>query len=66
VTVTVEQGHVQITSAARAMEGGSYGQVIKVRNEATNNIFEVTITGSQAAKMSPTVTERTAPVASGN
>jgi flagella basal body P-ring formation protein FlgA len=71
VTVTVEQGHVQITSAARAMEGGSYGQVIKVKNEATNNIFEVTITGAQAAKLSPAAQERVAapaaaPVANGN
>jgi flagella basal body P-ring formation protein FlgA len=51
VTVTVIQGAVQIKSVARAMESGSYGQTIRAKNEETRDIFEVTMTGPQAATM---------------
>jgi flagella basal body P-ring formation protein FlgA len=54
VTVTLEQGKVQITTVARAMEGGAFGQTIRAKNEATGNIYEVTLTGPQTARMSPT------------
>jgi flagella basal body P-ring formation protein FlgA len=54
VTVTLEQGKVQITTVARAMEGGSFGQTIRAKNEATGNVYEVTLTGPQTARMSPT------------
>jgi flagella basal body P-ring formation protein FlgA len=53
VTITLQQGNVQVTTVARAMEGGSYGQTIKVRNEATSAVYEVTINGPQTARMSP-------------
>lgn len=52
VTITLQQGGVKITSVARAMEGGSYGQTIRVKNETTGNVFEVTLSGPQAALMS--------------
>jgi hypothetical protein len=29
------------------MEGGSFGQTIRVKNEATNETFEVVLTGPQ-------------------
>lgn len=49
VTITLAQGNVQIKTVARAMEGGSFGQTIKVKNEATRDIYEVVITGPQEA-----------------
>ena len=51
VTITVRQGGVQISTVAQAMESGSYGQTIRVRNEETRDIFEVTMTGPQTATM---------------
>jgi flagella basal body P-ring formation protein FlgA len=51
VTVTIQQGGVQIKTVATAMESGSYGQTIRVRNEETREIFEVTLTGPQEATM---------------
>jgi flagella basal body P-ring formation protein FlgA len=49
VTVTLASGGVQITTVARAMESGSYGQTIRVRNEVTRDQFEATVTGPQTA-----------------
>ncbi len=49
VTVTLSRGNVQIKTVARAVEGGSFGQTIKVKNEATRDVFEVVITGPQEA-----------------
>ena len=37
VSVTLTQGAIQAKSVARAMEQGTIGQTIRVRNEATNN-----------------------------
>jgi flagella basal body P-ring formation protein FlgA len=51
VTVTIQQGGVQIKTVATAMESGSYGQTIRVRNEETREIFDVTLTGPQEATM---------------
>jgi flagella basal body P-ring formation protein FlgA len=51
VTISVTQGAVQIKTVATAMEAGSYGQTIRVRNEETRDIFEVTMTGPQTATM---------------
>jgi flagella basal body P-ring formation protein FlgA len=51
VTVTLEQGTVRIKTVARAMEGGSYGQTIRVKNEATREVFQVVLTGPQTATM---------------
>jgi flagella basal body P-ring formation protein FlgA len=51
VTISLQQGNVQIKTVARAMEGGSYGQTVRVKNEANNSIYEVTLTGPQEAQM---------------
>jgi flagella basal body P-ring formation protein FlgA len=51
VTVTLSQGSVQIKTVAKAMEGGSFGQTIRVKNESTKDVFEVTLTGPQTATM---------------
>ena len=59
VTVTLNQGGVQVKTVAKAMEGGSYGQSIKVRNEETRDIFDVTLTGPQVAQMGPIAPEGT-------
>ncbi len=54
VTVTLNQGSVQIRTVARAMESGSYGQTIKVRNEDTRDVYDVTLTGPQTATIGAT------------
>jgi flagella basal body P-ring formation protein FlgA len=51
VTVTLTQGSVQIRSVGRAMEQGSLGQNIKVRNETTRDVFDVTVTGPQEGRL---------------
>ena len=53
VTVTLNEGSVRVTTVARAMETGSYGQSIKVRNDETKDIFDVTLIGPQTATMGP-------------
>ena len=53
VTVTLSQGGVQMRTVARALQGGTYGQSIKVKNDATRDEFEVTLTGPQVATMGP-------------
>jgi flagella basal body P-ring formation protein FlgA len=60
VTVVLSRGGVSIKSVARAMEDGSYGQTIKVKNEATKDIYEVVLTGPQEATMGPAEPEATA------
>ncbi len=59
VTVTLEQGSVRIKTVARAMESGSFGQTIRVKNEATREVFQVVLTGPQTGTMN-----LSAPVAS--
>jgi flagella basal body P-ring formation protein FlgA len=51
VTVTLTQGSVQIKTVARALEGGTYGQTIRVRNETTKDVFEVTMVAQQEARL---------------
>jgi flagella basal body P-ring formation protein FlgA len=53
VTITLKRGTVLIRTVARAMESGGYGQAIKVKNEATRDIYEVVITGPQEAQFGP-------------
>ena len=55
VTVQLSQGTIQLTSVARAMEHGAFGQTIKVRNETSKDIFDVVVTGAQAARVSGSV-----------
>lgn len=51
VTVTLTTANVRVKTVARAMESGSYGQTIRVKNEATKEIYEVILTGPQTAEM---------------
>jgi flagella basal body P-ring formation protein FlgA len=51
VTITLQSGGVQLKTVARALEGGSFGQTIKVKNETTKDIFDVVLTGPQTATM---------------
>jgi flagella basal body P-ring formation protein FlgA len=51
VTITVAHGGVSIKTVARAMEGGSLGQTIKVKNETTKDIYDVVLTGPQTASL---------------
>ena len=51
VTISLSQGNVQIKTVAKAMEGGSYGQTIRVKNETTRDVFQVVLTGPQTATM---------------
>jgi flagella basal body P-ring formation protein FlgA len=59
VTVKLTVGSVSVKTVGRAMEGGSYGQAIKVRNESTKDIFEVVLTGPQQGTMDPLPPSRT-------
>ena len=56
VSITLNSGGICIHTVATAMESGSYGQSIKVKDEASQNIFVVTMTGPQAGTMGSTVT----------
>ncbi|HSI34704.1 MAG: flagellar basal body P-ring formation chaperone FlgA [Phycisphaerae bacterium] len=51
VTITLTQGAIQAKSVARAMERGSLGQTVRVKNEATGNVFDVVLTGPQAGRL---------------
>jgi flagella basal body P-ring formation protein FlgA len=51
ITVTLDQGSVRLKTVVRAMEGGAYGQTIRVKNEATREVFQVILTGPQTATM---------------
>ena len=53
VTISLQQGGVTVKSVAKAVEGGAFGQTIRVKNETTKDIFEVVVTGPQAARMGP-------------
>lgn len=52
ITVTLSQGNIQIKTVARALEGGAYGQTIRVKNEMTKEVFQVVVTGPQTASIS--------------
>ncbi|CAN5598756.1 hypothetical protein BH09PLA1_BH09PLA1_32860 [soil metagenome] len=51
VTIVYRQGSIELKSVARAMEGGAFGQMIRVKNETTRDVFEVILTGPQTASM---------------
>jgi flagella basal body P-ring formation protein FlgA len=54
VTITLKSGAVQLKTVARALEGGSFGQTIKVKNETTKDILDVVLTGPQTGTMNGT------------
>jgi flagella basal body P-ring formation protein FlgA len=51
VTITLTTANVKVKTVARAMESGSFGQTIRVKNEATKEIYQVILTGPQTAEM---------------
>jgi len=51
VTIQLTQGGISAKAVAKATEQGSLGQTVRVRNEATGNLFDVVVTGPQMAKM---------------
>ena len=53
VTVTLAAGGVRIKTVARAKEAGSYGQIVKVQNDATREMYDVVLTGPQEGTISP-------------
>jgi flagella basal body P-ring formation protein FlgA len=53
ITITLNRGGVRIKTVARAMEEGSFGQTIKVKNEATRDVYQVVLTGPQEGSMGP-------------
>lgn len=63
VSVTIREGGVEIRSVARALEAGTFGQTIRVRNETTKDIFDVTMTGPQEAVMGGELQPRIASLA---
>jgi flagella basal body P-ring formation protein FlgA len=47
ITITLERGGIRVKTVGRAMEGGSYGQIIRVKNEATGDVYQVLLTAPQ-------------------
>jgi flagella basal body P-ring formation protein FlgA len=47
ITITLERGGIRVKTVGRAMEGGSYGQTIRVKNEATGDVYQVVLTAPQ-------------------
>ncbi len=56
VSIDLRHGSVELRSVARAMEEGSLGQTIRVRNENTRDTLDVTVTGAQEARLGDTAT----------
>jgi flagella basal body P-ring formation protein FlgA len=52
VTVFMRRGAIEVKSVARALQAGSAGQSVKVKNEATGDLFQVTLVGPQTAILS--------------
>ena len=51
ILIDAKSGGVNVTSTARAIENGTFGQSIKVKNETTKETLVVTITGPQRAEL---------------
>ncbi|MFT3785330.1 MAG: flagellar basal body P-ring formation chaperone FlgA [Tepidisphaeraceae bacterium] len=49
VTIVMRRGGVEIKTIATAMEAGSFGQIIRVKNDANKQQFDVQLTGPQTA-----------------
>ncbi len=52
VTVWSEVGGMKIKTAGKAMEGGTYGETIVVRNESSRQTFQAVVAGPQTVKVS--------------
>lgn len=53
VTITLGHGGIQVKTVAKALEGGAFGQTIRVRNETTRELYQVVVTGPQTASVGP-------------
>ncbi len=53
VTIEHATGAVRVKIVARAVDGGTFGQSIRVKNETTREIMRVTVTGPQEASINP-------------
>lgn len=53
VTIEHATGAVRVKIVARAIDGGTFGQSIRVKNETTREIMRVTVTGPQEASINP-------------
>ncbi|HEX4795214.1 MAG TPA: flagellar basal body P-ring formation chaperone FlgA [Humisphaera sp.] len=51
VQITLNHGGVKITAVARALENGSFGQSVRMKNEDTGETYLAVITGPQEATM---------------
>jgi flagella basal body P-ring formation protein FlgA len=53
VTISLSVGTVSVKTVGRALEGGAFGQTVKVKNDTTQDIYEVTLTAPQEGTMGP-------------
>jgi flagella basal body P-ring formation protein FlgA len=53
ITVTLERGGIRVKGVAKALEGGCYGQTIRVKNEATKDVYQVVLSGPQEGSIAP-------------
>lgn len=53
ITVTLERGGIRVKGVAKALEGGCYGQTIRVKNESTKDVYQVVLTGPQEGSIAP-------------
>ncbi len=51
ISISLRQGSVELKTVGTAMEAGCYGQSIRVKNEETHDVLEVTLTGPQTAML---------------
>jgi flagella basal body P-ring formation protein FlgA len=63
ITVMLDRGNIRVKSVVKALEGVCYGQTIRVKNEATKDLFEVVLIGPQQASMSPIASPAGKPLA---
>lgn len=52
VTIHSTQGGVRVKTVARAIDNGTYGQSVRVKNETTREVYRVVVTGMQEASLS--------------
>jgi flagella basal body P-ring formation protein FlgA len=53
VNVSLTVGSVKVKTVGRALESGCFGQAVKVRNEATQDVYEVTMIAPQEGTIGP-------------
>jgi flagella basal body P-ring formation protein FlgA len=53
INITLKSGPIEIKAVAKALDGGCYGNTIRAKNEETNEILSVTVTGPQEGRVGP-------------